>query len=465
MSGIPLDLGGRRELFLDDYLIQGLCGCWSRLHHPERREVAIAMDAPWEDCVAFPDRVLPWGSGWRLYYRAGIQDWDREEDTYVLAMAESTDGASFIRPELGLCEYAGTTRNNLLQVGGFPNVPPPFVDTNPAADPAQRFKGITARGCRAYAMASPDGLHWSLMQQEPLDLPGQFDTVNTSFWDEIAGCYRCYTRSWHNPVTGRVSQGWDHGGGPGVRAIQQATSPDFLHWSPPEQLQYADGDPWVQLYTNAILPCPGAEHLYLGFPNRYVPERTVDPAHGYEGVNDALFMSSRDGVHWQRRLEAWVRPGLDPLNWTERNNYPVWGIAESSPTEWSMYITEHYRHPGAPTRLRRLALRPWGFMSLHADYQGGEVLTKPLTFAGEELRLNASTSAAGGLRVELQDEQGLGLAGFRADDMLPWYGDELDAPIRWTGGSLAPFAGRPVRLRFELRDADLYGMRFCAAES
>ncbi len=463
MTTPTLTLGARRELFVDDWLIAEIRDCRLHLHQPERREVAFTTDAPWEDCVAFPDRVLAWEGRWRLYYRAGILDWNREEDTYVLALAESTDGLSFSRPELGLCEFQGSTRNNILQVGGFPNVPPPFADDNPACAPEQRLKGITARACRAYAMASPDGLHWAPMQDAPLDLPGQFDTVNTAFWDGVVGCYRCYTRSWHDLDTGRVLKEWDFSNARPIRAIQHATSPDFLHWSEPEQLEYVDGDSSIHMYTNAVLPCPGAEHIYLGFPNRYVPERKPDPEHAYEGVNDALFMSSRDGVHWVRHREAWVRPGPDPLNWTERNNYPVWGLAETSATEWSLYISEHYRHAGVPTRLRRLAVRPWGFVSVRAGYRGGELLTRPLLFEGTQLRLNASTSAAGMVRVEIQDEQGRVQAGFAATDMEPWYGDALDVPVRWRGGDLSPLAGRPVRLRFLLQDADLFSLRFCAA--
>ena len=106
----------------------------------------------------------------------------------------------------------------------------------------------------------------------------------------------------------------------------------------------------TQLYTNATVPCPGAEHIYLAFPNRYVQDRVPNPDHPYPGVNDALFMASRDCVHWTRYLEAWVRPGLDPLNWTDRNNYPTWGIVQTSDNEWSLYISEHYRHPDCDVR-------------------------------------------------------------------------------------------------------------------
>jgi hypothetical protein len=37
-------------------------------------------------------------------------------------------------------------------------------------------------------------------------------------------------------------------------------------------------------------------------------------------VSDGLFMTSRAGLHWDRRfMEAFVRPGRERENWTERN--------------------------------------------------------------------------------------------------------------------------------------------------
>ncbi|MBI2440042.1 MAG: hypothetical protein HYV35_01590 [Lentisphaerae bacterium] len=455
------NIGGRRELFLDEWLLADLRGASLQLQRPERRETAFVWDAPWEGNVGGANRVLAVDRGWRLYYRASILDLKREDDTTVVALAESHDGLTFTRPDLGLVEFQQSRRNNILQIGGGPNVPPPFYDTNPACPPDQCFKGIAGYRYKAYALCSADGLSWRPMQEDALDLPGQFDTINTAFWDRVTQCYRCYTRVYYDRDTRRLRQGAQRIGPNPTRAIQHATSPDFIHWSPPELLRYADGDCATQFYTNAILPCPGAEHFYLGFPNRFVAERKAEPAHPYGGVNDAVFMASRDGIHWRRWLDAWVTPGLDRRNWTDRNNYPAWGIAETSPAEWSLYITEHYRQTDTPLRLRRLSVRPWGFVSVRAAHTGGEVVTHPFIFSGATLRLNAKTSAAGSIRVELQDADGHPVPGLGLNDMAPWYGDELTAPVSWKNGSdLSAYAGRPVRLRFCLQDADLFAMQF-----
>ena len=460
----PVNVGTRRELFVDGLLIDSMRGAHLQLAHPERREVAFEADAPWEDSAFFPCSVIEQDERILLYYRAAIPDM-KDENISVMALAESRDGGrSFIRPSLGLCEFKGGKDNNILWQGRTPGIPPGFIDGNPACAPEARYKGldieVTSEHSWLFAMCSADGIGWRRMQDEHVDMPGAFDTINTAFWDAQADCYRCYTR-FYNPAA--RSNGKD------ARAIQTSTSSDFIHWTPPVPLEYEDGDASMQLYTNGIQPCPGAEHIYVGFPNRYVEERNKAadaPAEtrgvGFWGMNDALFMASRDGLHWCRYGEAWVRPGLDPGNWTHRNNYPAWHIIGASREEWSMLITEHYmQQDGSPGRLRRLSIRPWGFVSVHAGFDAGEMLTKPLVFGGRALHLNYSTSAAGSVQVEVQDNDGRAIAGFGMDDMELLFGDELDAAVRWRGGGdLGPLAGKPLRLRFVLKDADLFALRF-----
>jgi len=455
-----VQLGERRELFVDEFLIADMRGTRLQLSRPERREVVLTFDAPWEDNVAFPLSVFQDQGSVRLVYRAAIPDLTREHEG-IAALAESTDGGrTFQRPDLGLVEFAGTKRNNILAIGGPPGVPPAFLDTNPNCRADARYKGLTSKWQALYAMCSPDGLRWRAMTPEPIRMEGTFDTVNTAFWDSLGGSYRCFTRFFAQVPAEGEDPDDPNARLTAVRAIQSSTSPDFTNWTPPVPHQYADQERLTQLYTNATLPCPGAEHIYLAFPNRFVEERVSKPDYPYQGVNDALFMASRDCIHWTRYLEAWVRPGLDPRNWTERNNYPVWGILQTSPEEWSTYVTEHYRQRDVPGRLRRLSIRPHGLVSVHADHEGGELVTKPFAFSGRELRLNYSTSAAGSVRVELQDEAGSPLAGHRLTDMQPLFGDELDRAIAWNGGTdLSQFIGTPVRLRLVLRDADVFAFR------
>jgi hypothetical protein len=102
-----------------------------------------------------------------------------------------------------------------------------------------------------------------------------------------------------------------------------------------------------------------------------------------------------------------------------------------------------------------------GFVSVNAPLSGGVIITTPLVFKGDKLTLNFASSAAGDIRVEIQDEAGDPLPGFSLDDCPPFFGDTIERTVNWKAGSnVGRLAGKPVRLRFVLRDADLYSFRF-----
>ena len=149
-----------------------------------------------------------------------------------------------------------------------------------------------------------------------------------------------------------------------------------------------------------------------------------------------------------------------------RNNFTAWGLIETpspldgAPAEISLFSTEGY-YRGPATRLRRYTLRKDGFVSVRGTYKGGELTTRPLRFEGARLEINFSTSAPGSVRVELQDADGKPFAGYTLDDCQEQFGDELDRTVSWKGGAdVSELSGQPVRLRFALKDADVYSFQF-----
>jgi hypothetical protein len=243
------------------------------------------------------------------------------------------------------------------------------------------------------------------------------------------------------------------------RQVLRCTSRDFRHWTQPEFIDFCD-TPLEHFYTNAVTPYFRAPHIYLAFPKRFVPERKKMPDHPAPGLSDTVLLSSRDGMHFDRTfMEAFIRPGLDPDNWTDRNMMTAWGIVPTDRDEISLYYVENYRH--ATCRLRRATLRTDGFTSVHAGYRTGEWRTKPLTFEGESLAINYSTSAVGGIKIELQDAAGRPLPGYGLQDCPEIYGDEVEHVVSWEKGQdVSQLARQPVRLRFSMEDADLYSLRF-----
>ena len=452
---MAIDIGSRRELFVDEFLIANKKSIALRLHAPIPREVAIVHDEPWEGNVCFYHTVFQDGDRYRMYHR-GCHSPDGEKSQHeVVCYAESADGKNWHKPDLGIVEFAGSKQNNIIwdnEIGAHNFAP--FKDTNPSCRPEARYKALGSKGMEAlYAFESPDGIHWSLLREEPVITDGAFDSQNLAFWDEERGCYVDYHRdaSRHR--------------GEKVRDIKTAVSDDFITWSDPVWLDCGDA-PVEHLYINQITPYYRAPHIYLGFPKRFTPGRTeADGAKG--GLSDSVFMSSRDGRNFKRWGEAFIRPGLQKERWINRNNMIAWGLVETeadvagAPPEISLYSMEGY-YRGESCQLRRFTLRRDGFVSANAPRSGGEMLTKPLIFSGSELQLNLSTSAAGSVRVEIQDEAGQALEGYALADCDEIYGDELERVVRWRGGSdTLGLSGSPVRLRFVMDDADLFALRWC----
>jgi hypothetical protein len=418
-----------------------------------------------------------------MYYRGsalGVANGKLKLGKEVYCYAESRDGIRWTKPNLGLFEYNGSKQNNIIWTGvGIHNFAP-FLDSCPNCPAESRFKALggTAKEGGLFAFHSPDGIHWSLMRDEPVVTQGAFDSQNLAFWDPTAGKYRAYFRTFTKGITtGKV---WKPAG---YRAIRTASSSDFLNWSDEADLTYEDS-PVEHLYTNQIGPYYRAPHILIGFPTRYV-ERGWSPsmralpeakhrqqradAHLRYGtaLTEGLLMASRNGVHFERWNEAFLRPGPQrPDTWNYGHNYIAWHVVETqsslpgATSELSLYASEG-AWTGDSNAMRRYTLRLDGFVSANAPMSGGEVVTKPLKFSGSKLSINFATSAAGSLRVEIQDPAGTPLPGLSLADCPDHFGDSVDRVVTWKNGTdVSSLAGRAVKLRFHLQDADLFSFRF-----
>ena len=442
------DIGSRRELLVDDFLIAHLGGAKLTLHKPEPRDVAITCDQPWEGNTSAYYTLFEDGGIFRMYYRGWHYDVATKKPAHqeFTCYAESRDGLKWEKPALGIFEFAGSKQNNIVWAGpeGCHNFTP-FKDGNPACAPDAKYKAL-ARGegiiagkkkGGLHAYKSADGIHWSRLTEEPVITNGAFDSQNLAYWDGLRGEYRAYWRIFSNKV----------------RAIRTATSKDFLHWEHEADLEYPDA-PAEHLYTNAILAYSRAPHLFIGFPTRFQPKnQQVEP----------VFMTSRDGVHFRRWDEALIPITAPKDRDGNRSNYMTRGLLElpGNERELSVYATEAY-YAGTGSRVRRFVYRTDGFVSARAGADGAALVTKPITFAGTRLSLNIVSKGA--TRVELQDAEGKALPGFSSADCAPITADHIAHVVSWKGGDLAKLAGKPVRVRFEMKDADLFSFQFQPAK-
>jgi hypothetical protein len=477
----PINIGSRRELFVDDALIEKLSNARRVLHHPIPRNIALDRTKPWEGNSSGYTTVLKDGELYRMYYRGTHTVYSQGKSVSrhreVVCYAESRDGIYFTRPNLDLVEFDGSKDNNIIWDGVGSHNFTPFLDPNPDCSPDAKYKAF-GRGRPLskkkqspykhgiYVFQSKDGIHWQLMHDEPVITKGKFDSQNLAFWDSLRGEYRAYLRDSRKG-----------------RDITTCTSKDFIHWSEPEFIHYSPGRV-SQLYTNGVIPYFRAPHIFLGFPTRYVDYAWAEstkklPQREYRELvasssqrsgtafTDGMFMSSRNTLHFNIWPESFIRPGIQrPGSWFYGDNYQNWGIVSTkshlpgAPDELSFYLSEAGRQPNG-NRLRRYTLRMDGFVSVYAGLEGGNVLTRPLIFEGSQLEINFSTSAAGHVRIEIQDQIGNPLPGFALEECHPQYGDELNRVVSWKSETdPSRLAGKPIRLRIVMHDADLYSIKF-----
>ncbi len=433
------EIGDRLELFVDQHLIESMKGTRLQLHAPEPREIAITTNKPWEGSGSAYVTVFRDDDRFRMYYRGSAA-----MKPEVTCYAESKDGIQWKRPSLGLFEFEGSKDNNVVWMG------PPrrathnfaaFKDPRPGVPEDRKYKALA--GLPLNAFASADGIHWRLLDEKPVITKGAFDSQNLAFWDANKQKYVSYFRIGHE----------------GRRFIAMCSSDDFVHWTEPKPIDVGN-TPREHFYTNATTPYFRAPHYYFSFPKRFNPKRRRSEKYPNLGISEGIFMSSRDGLHFDRTfLETLIRPGLDPKNWGDRSNMPAWGLVQTSPTEMSIYYSQNYRFP--THHLRRGVFRLDGIASAAAGYNGGELITKPIRFSGKKLVLNYSTSAVGSVRIELQDADRKPHNGFELANSKELYGDSIAETYSWKSSTdVSSLAGKPVRLRFVLKDADVYSYRF-----
>lgn len=459
-SQMPIEIGSRRELFVDDLLIGELHGARLKMHEPQM--LRHVPPRPFGHYAT----VLNDAGKLRLYYRGDKvpgahwrNGWGKYHEGEVTLYAESTDGGlHWTEPNLGLYDVPEMPKGNVvldmsehtfLVTHNFT----PFIDERPGIDDQQRYKALGGGRYPAEdwggwkspderrqlrekygpgglkAFVSADGLRWSLLNKEPVlsEDAGSFDSQNVAFWSASEQQYVAYFRFFKN----------------GVRAIRRSTSKDFLHWTEPVDMQA--NEPGEHLYTSVTQPYFRAPHIYIALPTRFQARAGA--------ITDIVFMATRPGSDRYHRhfREAFIRPGLGQRGWSNRANYITLNVVPTSPTHMSMFMYggSHY------------ILRLDGFISVHAGYEQGEFLTKPFRFTGNELEINYSTSGAGRMRVELQDESGKPIPGYGLEDCEMIYGDEIARVVKWQQGTdVSRLAGTTIRVRFVMNEADLFSIKF-----
>lgn len=498
----PIQIGDRRQVFIDRTFLAEANNAEIIVHPPRKSgEMAIKPEMPWERGGIGPySSVLFDGKTYHMWYHAmdSVQ-WDTGHSNGCICYATSKDGIRWTRAKAGLAAYKGSRKNNIVFGHGANGIilgqDAGMVFLDPTATPDQRFRlvcrfGPEGSGIRIYS--SGDGIHWklthpSVLNARPEEKRSHLDSQNVIFWDDALKKYVAYVRYNRPEKRGRarsvVRAESDHlGGFPVVQDMPVVLQPD-------DQDLKEDDLPAVDYYTSAAVKYPWAENAYFMFPTTYFHYSRRLPEFAQEcpinaGPLDSQFAASRDGIQWER----YDRRPFVPLGMKGEFDWGctrvLWGLVPDT-TGREMYL--YYRGGewlhgwdrnennkriltskglGATqefsTCVSRLISRRDGLTSVRGAYTGGEFTTPPVLFAGSKLLLNVDTSATGLVRVGMLDEDGTPVAGFAPEQCdLIHTANEINRRVSWGGNSdVSKLSGKPVRLKFLVRNADLYAFQF-----
>lgn len=489
----PLQLGGRKYLFIDDAILA------------ETDEGEFVLNPPSKEEIVFTNFEHTYRKHLSIVEdeEGKIRLYTTVEDDY-LAVWISDDGINFKAPVLPNGNYKGHTNVVLHAKVGMGMV---FIDPNAPGD--QKWKYISDYHRRSvYLFYSEDGLDFKRYKQPVL--PFRSGSQANIFYDDQKQVYTAFHRSdFGRTLTGDTE-----------RDFVMTETKDLLKPWPFEPLtdeqfkERAEGKriaelkpwyldngpltpggfsleyPWIfspidtldpretDVYVPKAQKYPWAPDTYVAFPIMYfhyeesVPEERMtlydEERQLGSGPLETQFSASRNGVDWERfPRPAYVgigeHKGID-----FKTAYLAYGMVKRGNQIWQYVFCEpHYHSPWVKypkeRAVIRLVQRLDGFVSLDSPYEKEiEVVTKPLVFEGGKLTLNIDTDATGYAQVGILDEDGNPIEGFNVDDCIYINGDFISKEVEWMekGKDISELSGRAIKLVFKMRGSKLYAMQF-----
>ena len=287
---------------------------------------------------------------------------------------------------------------------------------------------------------SPDGITWKAIR-EPL-LFHSSDTQQTCEFDPALGKYVAHIRI---TMLGR-------------RSIGRSVSDDFRHFSFPEVILWPDAvqKPYDTWYANGKTTIPGAPDYHIMFPVRWGLTRDLFSFH---------LAASPDNVSWGLVPGGAVGEPSQPGSWNSGGIWPGFGMVQLPGDRMGIFcngIRTPHKHP----RRRPYGDFGWAYwqkgrlVALEAREEGAFALF-PLIAKGRSVAINVRTAMTGYIQVEALDKNDKVLPGRSFDDCDRICGDFLDRVVTWRSESdLGHKEGTAVKLRFRMRNAELFSVEF-----
>lgn len=462
VAASPIDVGDQKQLFIDHRFIADRERVELVTHQAQK--IGMILDSESKPLQGHVGRVIDHEGVARLYLGADSVDvYESTDAVHFKPTGVRLGGGGFTTPFLDLHDGDPARRYKLFH-----------LEFSPQFDPARH--GV-------FASHSSDGVHFTKVGRV---LPFFTDNPPIVQWDERAQKYVIFTRAFDYTSENQRRVGRIETDDPLKPWPYRPTDHDkmFLSIDNVAVVLSADSqdDPHSDIYYNAASIYPWAADVQLMFTaqfRHFSPQRNpfIRPrvAGQWEdfGMLEVQLAVSRDGRHWTRpSREAYFPTGLADEwdRWyavmgpgiVRRGNYLYQYYNSSGRLHDSVVLRPEYddvaKQVGGVGIVRQ---RLDGFVSATVDHQGGTLRTPPITFSGGQLRLNIDTGSMGTAFVELQDEQGAPIPGFTLADCEEIGGNFIDQRVYWKGQSdVSALAGKPVRVRINLKRAKLYAFQF-----
>ncbi|MBF0466115.1 MAG: hypothetical protein HQK88_11600 [Nitrospirae bacterium] len=432
-----------------------------KITKPEISDYPIAADDPLGLVGAYSTLMFDNGK-YRLWYctydfsEKGIQENDK------LCYMESDDCKHWHRPELGLIEYKGSKSNNIVygwgdeRTGGVLGAHGATVFKDDSAPAPERYKLVHLGQAKKvkdvfnwlYGAVSPDGIHWTLLDEPVLEYLS--DTQSVACYIKEKKKYVLYVRGW-SPQN-------RHGFG-GKRIVRKTESRQFGKFPPPKAVLTPEisWGPSADIYTNSYNKWPGADMAHIMFPAIY--HRDTDTL----SLHLAL---SRDG-------NRWFFPSQSALYSNEENpekitTYAGVGLVPYEGKQWAHPVffsrRAHNEYRAERPAIYLATVREDGIVGIEAPLMG-EFYTYPCIFKGSEMLINSVSYPGGEIKIEVLELKPRLEApvfdGFSLNDCDVITGNNHWSPVTFKGNkNISKLAGKIIRFRFKLIRSRVFGFMF-----
>lgn len=455
LSGTP----PYRRLFLDAMVVEESFGL-SRVFHAADKypgNPIIIKEHSWEGWGPYVYGTVLWDGGMLKMWYQGIGKGSAD-----VSYAESKDGIHWTKPDLGILEYGGSKKNNIVAPGSTCHIPSVMRVPNPTSpDKRWAIYGYAynpANGKAGPMVAySPDGLHWNWDRKpEQYGLFASSDVTNF-FFDPYTNKYTATYKTMNRRH----------------RAVGVAVSEDGLKWSKPIDRAVFGADDLdpdaTQVYGMPVFPYQG---IYIGQPwiyharwikyGRYTkPEVMYEAQEGSPRTVDVQLAWSHDMLSWTRTPERAPFIALGPEgSWDSKMVYTARApviVGDKLFFYYSGYDTIHDDDAHAKGAIGLATLRLDGFCSMHAGKSEGRLISRREVFNTPMVTINAKCASCGYVTAELLDRDDKVIPGFSRQDCAAFTGDSVRHELKWkTAAFPKKLIDKDKKVRFYIKNADLY---------